>query len=62
LRRLKSCLGPGKAIAATTHELVIIMFNMLKKGMEYIEIGQDYYETQYREKLVKHLSLRVKSL
>lgn len=62
LRRLKSRLGPGKAIAATAHKLAVITFNMLKKGVEYIETGQDYYEKQYREKLVKNLSLRAKNL
>lgn len=50
LRRLKSRLGPGKAIAATAHKLAVIIFNMLKRGVEYIETGQDYYEKQYREK------------
>jgi transposase len=62
LRRLKSRLGPGKAIAATAHKLAIIIFNMLKNGVEYIETGQNYYEKQYREKLVKNLSLRAKNL
>lgn len=62
LRRLKSRLGPGKAIAATAHKLAVIIFNMLKRGVEYIETGQDYYEKQYREKLVKSLSLRAKNL
>lgn len=62
LRRLKSRLGPGKAIAATAHKLAIIIFNMLKRGVEYIETGQDYYEKQYREKLVKSLNLRAKNL
>jgi transposase len=62
LRRLKTRLGPGKAIAATAHKLAIIIFNMLKKGVEYTEIGQDYYEKQYRERLVKNLSSRAKNL
>lgn len=62
LRRLKSRLGPSKAIAATAHKLAIILFNMLKKGVEYVEIGQDYYEKQYRKRLIKSLSLRAKDL
>jgi transposase len=61
-RRLKSRLGAPKAITATAHKLATIIFNMLKNGSEYIETGQDYYETQYREKIVKNLSKRAKML
>ena len=35
---------------------------MLKNGVEYIETGQDYYETQYRDRLVKNLNRRAKIL
>ena len=62
LRRLKSRLGSPKAITATAHKLAIIIFNMLKNGIEYIETGQNYYEQQYRERLVKSLNIRAKAL
>jgi transposase len=62
LRRLKSRLGAPKAITATAHKLATIIFNMLKNGVEYIETGQDYYETQYRDRLVKNLNKRAKML
>ena len=62
LRRLKSRLGSPKAITATAHKLAIIIFNMLKNGVEYIETGQNYYEQQYRERLVKNLNTRAKAL
>ncbi len=51
-----------KAITATARKLATIVFNMLKKGIEYIETGQDYYEKEYREKVVKILSVRAKKL
>jgi hypothetical protein len=35
---------------------------MLRNGMEYIETGQDYYEKQYRDRVIKSLSNRAKSL
>ena len=35
---------------------------MLKNGVEYVETGQDYYEQKYRERLVKNLSTRAKTL
>ncbi len=61
-RRLKSRLGAPKVITATAHKLATIIFNMLKNGMEYVETGQNYYEEQYHERLVKSLSLRAKTL
>jgi hypothetical protein len=47
-RRLKSRLGTPKAITATAHKIAIIMFEMIKNHSEYNEVGQDYYENQYR--------------
>ena len=35
---------------------------MLKNKSNYIGVGQDYYEKQYRERLIKNLSHRAKSL
>lgn len=62
LRRLKSRLGAPKAITATAHKLALIIFSMLKKGEEYTETGQTYYEKQYHERLVKNLNKRAQAL
>ena len=35
---------------------------MITKGKEYHEVGQDYYENQYRERIIKSLSFRAKAL
>jgi transposase len=61
-RRLKSRLGAPKATTAAAHKLAVIIFNMLKNGVEYIETGQQYYEEQYRERSVKNLIIRAKTL
>lgn len=61
-RRLKSRLGAPKATTAVAHKLGIIIYDMLKNGQEYVEIGQEYYEKQYRERMIKNLSFRAKSL
>jgi len=61
-RRLKSRLGAPKAITAAAHKLATILFNMLKNGVEYAETGQDYYEKQYRDRLITNLSRRAKTL
>ena len=61
-RRLKSRLGAPKATTAAAHKLAIIVYEMIKNKTEYKETGQDYYEKQYRERLVKQLSSRAKLL
>jgi transposase len=62
LRRMKFRLGAPKAITATAHKLALIIYNMLKSGVEYIESGQDYYEKQHRERLIKSLTLKAQTL
>lgn len=61
-RRMKSRLGAPKAITAVAHKLAVIFFNMLKNGTEYIESGQDYYEEQYKDRILKNLRNKAKSL
>jgi len=62
LRRLKSRLGPAKAITATAHKIAKIIYNMLRYGAEYKEAGQDYYEQQYRDRIVKNLKRKAEEL
>ena len=61
-RRLRARVGAPKAITATAHKIATIMFNMLRDGVEYNEVGQDYYEKQYHDRMVKNLSSRAKTL
>jgi len=62
LRRLKSRMGSPKAITATAHKLAVIIYNMLKNKQEYIKTDQNYYEEKFRERLIKNLAARAKSL
>jgi transposase len=57
-RRMRARLGGPKAITATAHKLAKIVYNMLRYGKQYIDVGADYYEKQYRERLLKNLSRR----
>lgn len=61
-RRMRSRLGAPKAITATAHKLAVILYNMLKDGLEFIETGAKYYEEQYRHKCVKNLHRRANEL
>jgi transposase len=61
-RRLKARIGAPKATTATAHKLAVIIFNMLTTRSEYVETGADYYEKQYRDRLIKNLNNRAKTL
>lgn len=61
-RRLKSRLGSPKAITATAHKLATLVYEMIKRKSEYKEVGQNYYETQYRDRMLKSLIARAKTM
>jgi len=60
LRRKKSHLGSPKAITATAHKIARIFYNMLKTGTEYVDLGQDYYERCYRDRVIANLKRKAK--
>lgn len=57
-RRMRTRLGGPKAITATAHKLAKIVYNMLKHGKKYVDVGVEYYEKQYRERVLKNLARR----
>jgi transposase len=61
-RRLKSRLGAPKATTAAAHKLGAIIYQMIIEGKEYNEVGHEYYENQYKERIIKNLSFRAKTL
>lgn len=61
-RRMRARLGAPKAITATAHKLARLIYSMLKHGTEYVDRGQDYYEQQYRDRVVKNLRKRAAQL
>jgi transposase len=61
-RRCKGRLGPPKAITATAHKLAILIYRMLKYGMDYVDQGQEAYEKRYQETLLRSLRKRVRQM
>jgi transposase len=57
-RRMRSRQGAPKAITATAHKLARLIYSMLKHGTEYVDQGQDYYEQQYQDRVMKNLKHR----
>jgi transposase len=61
-RRLRARLGPAKATTATAHKLAILIYRMLKYGLQYVDQGQQAYEKQYQQQTLHMLIKRAKQL
>ena len=61
-RRLRSRLGAPKAITATAHKLARMFYRLWTTRQAYSDPGADYYEQQYRERMVHNLKKKAQSL
>lgn len=61
-RRLRSRLGAPKAITATAHKLARMFYRLWTTREAYTDPGADYYEQQYRERMVNNLQKKALSL
>ncbi len=61
-RRKKAHIGTPKAITATAHKIARIFYNMLKYGTEYTDLGQEYYEQRYKDRVIANLKRKAKNL
>ena len=61
-RRLASRTSKAKAIKAVAHKLARLIYNLLKHGTAYVEVGQEQYERQYKEKRINNLMKNAKEL
>jgi transposase len=61
-RRMRAKLGAPKAITAAAHKLAKVLYNMLKFKKSFRELGNDYYEAQYKKRLLASMKKRAKEL
>lgn len=61
-RRMRSRLGAPKAITATAHKLARFIYSMLKNKTAYVDLGQDHYDQEYRERVIKSLKKKAKDM
>ena len=61
-RRLRNRLGAPKAITATAHKLARLFYRLLKTQTPFVDVGQDYYEQQYRARATQNLKKRAAAL
>jgi transposase len=58
-RRLRSRLGPPKAITAMARTLAILFYRMLKFGQDYVDRGIEFYEQRQRDQQLQYLQKRL---
>lgn len=59
-RRLRSRIGPPKAITATAHKLARIFYRLWTTGDAYVDIGVDAYEQKYQQRTLKKLKRKAR--
>jgi transposase len=57
-RRLAARIGKAKAVTATARKIAVLFYNAMRFGMPYQDPGADYYESRYRERVIKQLHRR----
>jgi transposase len=60
--RLKSRRGPKKAILAVAASMLTDVYYMLRDGVEYHDLGNQYFEQRDKERLTKRLLERLRDL
>ena len=61
-RRMRSRLGAPKAITATAHKLSRIFYHLWKNGGIYEDLGADYYEKQYTQRIIRTMQRKARQL
>jgi len=61
-RRMRARLGAPDAITATAHKLARIIYSMLKNCKPYNDPGNDYYEQQYRSRVLRNITRQAANL
>ena len=61
-RRIKGRAGPSKANEATANKIAKIFYKMVRYGIPYQELCSEYYEQQYRKRILQNLQKKAMKL
>lgn len=61
-RRLAARIGKAKAVTATARKLAVLFYTLMRYGKEYVEPGAEYYEEQYKKRLLRALTRKAASM
>ena len=60
--KLKARRGPKKAIVAIAHRISKAIYNIIKNGDTFKDLGEDYLTTQTRQRTINNIKQRAKQL
>jgi transposase len=60
--RLRTRLGAPKAITAMARKLACLFYRLIKHGQQYVDKGNQYYESKYRQQQIRSLAKRPQKL
>jgi len=60
--KLKARRGPKKAIVAIAHRISKAIFNIIKNGDTFKDLGEDYLTSQTRQRTINNIKQRAKQL
>lgn len=61
-RRLRSRLGPQKAAMAVAHSILIIVYHLLRKNLDFFDLGPAYFEKRDSVRAAHRLTRRLEQL
>jgi transposase len=61
-RRLAARIGKAKAVTATARKLAVLFYNALRFGLSYVDPGVAAYEERYRQRVIRTLQRRARTL
>ncbi|MCY1499980.1 hypothetical protein D9M68_340170 [compost metagenome] len=60
--RIKARRGAKKAILAVAASMLTAAYHMLRDGVEYADLGPDYFDRHHAEKTIRRLLKRLADL
>jgi len=60
--RVKARRGWSKAVVAVAHKVLVIAYGILKNGMPYQDLGDDYFDKLHPERVARRLLQRLDRL
>jgi transposase len=61
-RRLAAKRGGKRAVVALAHTILVNLYHMLQKGVDYKDLGGDYFDRQNPERLTRYFVKRLERL
>ena len=58
----KASVYKSPAITATAHKIARLFYTMIRFGLDYEDTGAEYYDAQYRNRVIKSMQRKAQKL